>query len=112
MKSTSAEARKLIDNAIEHLSKHSGRLDRASNRRGGYRIGSGAIKSANKKICHGRLNRTGAWWHPSCANNVLKLRCAKYNGTHDRMIELYRKPHSITPVRPGKKRGSRQRIQI
>lgn len=106
MKSASDEARKLIDNAIEHLTKHSGRLDYASARRGGYHIGSGAIESANKMICHGRLKRTGAWWYPSCANNVLKLRCAKYNGTYDRVIKLYRERHPITAVRPGKKRGS------
>jgi hypothetical protein len=55
MKTASGEARKLIENAIEHLSKHSGRLDYASARLGGYHIGSGAIESANKMICHGRL---------------------------------------------------------
>jgi len=106
MKPASEEARKLIDNAIEHLTKHSGRLDYASARRGRYHIGSGAIESANKMICHGRLKRTGAWWYPSCANNILKLRCAKYNGTYDRVIELYRERHPITAVRPGKKRSS------
>jgi hypothetical protein len=106
MKPASEEAKKLIDNAIEHLTKHSGRLDYASARRGGYHIGSGAIESANKMICHGRLKRTGAWWYPTCANNILKLRCAKYNGTYDRVIELYRERHPITAVRPGKKRGS------
>lgn len=106
MSPASDEARKLIDNAVEHLTKHSGRLDYASARRGGYHIGSGAIESANKMICHGRLKRTGAWWYPSCANNVLKLRCAKYNGTYDRVIELYRERNPITAVRTGKKRGS------
>ena len=106
MKPASEEAKRLINNAIEHLSKHSGRLNYASARRGGYHIGSGAIESANKMICHGRLKRTGAWWYPSCANNILKLRCAKYNGTYDRVIELYRERHPITAVRRGKKQGA------
>jgi hypothetical protein len=60
MKPASTEAARLIDNAVVHLTKHSGRLDYASARRGGYHIGSGAIESANKMICHGRLKRTGA----------------------------------------------------
>jgi hypothetical protein len=104
MKPASAEAARLIENAIVHLTKHSGRLDYASARRGGYHIGSGAIESANKMICHGRLKRTGAWWYPSCANNILKLRCAKYNGTYDRVMELYRQRHPITAIRRRKKR--------
>ena len=99
MKPASAEAAKLIDNAIVHLTKHSGRVNYASAKRGGYHIGSGAMESANKMICHGRLKRTGAWWYPSCANNILKLRCAKYNGTYDRVMGLFRQRHPITAVR-------------
>jgi hypothetical protein len=106
MKPASEEAARLIENAIVYLTKHSGKLDYASARRGGYHIGSGAIESANKMICHGRLKRTGAWWYPSCANNILKLRCAKYNGTYDRVIELYRQRHPITAARSKMKPGT------
>ena len=49
-----------------------------------------AIESANKFISHVRLKRSGAWWYISNANNILKLRCAKYNGTYDRIIQKYR----------------------
>jgi len=79
MKPVSPEAAKLIEKAIVHLTRHSEPLNYASARRGGFHIGSGAIESANKMICHGRLKRSGAWWYPSHANNMLKLRCAKYN---------------------------------
>jgi hypothetical protein len=106
MKPASPEAAKSIDNAIVHLTKHSNRLNYASAKRGGYHIGSGAMESANKMICHGRLKRTGAWWYPSCANDILKLRCAKYNGTYDRVMELYRQRHPIMAVRESKKRGT------
>lgn len=58
-------------------------------------------------ICHGRLKRAGAWWYPACANNILKLRCAKYNGTYDRVIELYRDRHPTTAIRRGKKQHTR-----
>jgi hypothetical protein len=104
MKPASSEASKLITNAIVHLKKHSGRVNYASARRGGYHIGSGAIESANKMICHGRLKRTGAWWYPSCANNILKLRCAKYNATFDRVMELHRQRHPVLAIRKSKKR--------
>ena len=42
----------------------------------------------------------------SCANNILKLRCAKCNGTYDRVMELYRQRHPITAVRQKRKPDS------
>lgn len=77
--------RKLID----YLTEHSGRVDYGKLRRGGYPLGSGAIESANKFICHVRLKRSGAWWKVENANNVLKLRCAKYNNKFNSMFEQH-----------------------
>ena len=51
---------------------------------------SGAIESANKCICQGRLKKSGAWWYITDSNNILKLRCAQFNGTYDRLIEKYK----------------------
>jgi hypothetical protein len=90
MSPATTEAEKQISTTIQYLSKHRARLDYGTARRGGYHIGSGAIESANKFIAHVRLKRSGAWWYPSKANNILKLRCAKANGTFDRIIKLYR----------------------
>jgi hypothetical protein len=90
MNATSPEAQKQIETTLQYLTKHKGRLDYGAAKRGGFHIGSGAIESANKFIGHVRLKRSGAWWYPSNANNILKLRCAKYNGTYDRIIERYR----------------------
>jgi hypothetical protein len=59
-------------------------------RRAGYHIVSGAIGSPNKFISHVRLKRSGAWWHDKNANNILKLRCAKYNEIYDKTMELYK----------------------
>ena len=54
-------------------------------------MGSGGIESANKFICHVRLKRSGAWWYVTNANQMLALRCAKYNGTFARVFERYRR---------------------
>lgn len=90
MTPSSPEAQEQIKTTLQYLTKHKNRLDYGAAKRGGYHIGSGAIESANKFIGHVRLKRSGAWWYPSNANNILKLRCAKYNGTYDRVLELYR----------------------
>ena len=87
----SNEAEKKITAVIRYLSNHKERVNYGAARRGGYHIGSGAIESANKFIGHVRLKRSGAWWYETNANNILKLRCAKYNGTYDKIIELYKK---------------------
>jgi len=77
-------------------------------RRGGYHIGSGAIESANKLICHVRLKRPGAWWYPSNANNILKLRCAKYNGMYGKVMQLHRLKDRRRKLDPLANQGSAQ----
>jgi hypothetical protein len=90
MEPKSAEAKKKTNDVVRYLSNHRAKVDYGSAKRGGYHIGSGAIESANKFIAHVRLKRSGAWWYITNANNILKLRCAKYNGTYDRIIHKYR----------------------
>ena len=87
-KSDTAEEK--IDKAIVYLTNHEDRTNYGTAKRAGYHIGSGAIESANKFICHGRLKKSGAWWYISNSNNILKLRCAQYNGTFDSIIEKYK----------------------
>jgi len=91
MEPTSAEAKEKIKDVLRYLSNHKDKMDYGAAKRAGYHIGSGAIESANKFIGHTRLKRSGAWWYPTNANNVLKLRCAKFNGTYDRIIEKYKR---------------------
>lgn len=85
------EAEIKIDKFYTYLKNHGKKMDYAANKRGGYHIGSGAIESANKFISHTRLKRSGAWWYINNANNILKIRCAKYNGTYDKLIKKYKK---------------------
>jgi hypothetical protein len=90
MKPTSQEAREKINDVVRYLSNHKDKVNYGAARRGGYHIGSGAIESANKFIGHVRLKRSGAWWYKTNANNILKLRCAKYNRTYDTIIKKYK----------------------
>ncbi len=89
MHPASSEAEEKIKNAIGYLSKRRHQVNYGRAKRASYHIGSGAIESANKFISHVRLKRSGAWWYITNANNILKLRCAKYNGTYDNIIRKY-----------------------
>ena len=91
MHPASEEALTAIDNCWVYLHTHRDRTRYGKLRRGGYPIGSGGIESSNKFICHVRLKRSGAWWYEANSNEMLALRCAKYNGTFDQVFERYRR---------------------
>lgn len=91
MKPISDSAEEQINKTVKYLSDRKGMINYGSLKRGGYHIGSGGIESSNKFISNVRLKRSGAWWYPTNANNILKLRCAKYNKTFDRVMERSRK---------------------
>jgi hypothetical protein len=90
MQPVSDEAAKAINNCWIHLNEHRDRTSYGTFRRGGYPLGSGGIESSNKFICHVRLKRSGAWWFENSSNQMLALRCAKYNGTFDQVFARYR----------------------
>jgi hypothetical protein len=87
MKPQTDEAKDQIQKTVRYLSERKDMVNYGSLKRGGYHIGNGGIESSNKFIANVRLKRSGAWWYPSNANNILKLRCAKYNKTFDRIME-------------------------
>jgi hypothetical protein len=60
---TSDAAAAALANLQEYLATHRQRLPTASQRRGGYPLGSGGIEAAHKFIAHVRLKRSGAWWY-------------------------------------------------
>jgi len=91
MKPKSEVAKDQIDKTVGYLSERKEMINYGSLKRGGYHIGSGGIESSNKFISNVRLKRSGAWWYPTNANNILKLRCAKYNKTFDRIMENRKK---------------------
>jgi hypothetical protein len=87
MKPSCEAAKEEIKKTRRYLSNQKDKVDYGSLKRGGYHIGSGGIESSNKFIANVRLKRSGAWWYPTNANNILKLRCAKYNGRFDHIME-------------------------
>ena len=89
MQPTSEEAAQAIANCWAYLYEHRSRTHYRKLRRGGYPLGSGGIESSNKFICHVRLKRSGAWWYEESSNQMLALRCAKYNGTLDQVFVRY-----------------------
>jgi hypothetical protein len=91
MKPNSEEAAQQIDKTVKYLDERKDMINYGSLKRGGFHIGSGGIESSNKFISNVRLKRSGAWWYPTNANNILKLRCAKYNKTFDRIMENKKK---------------------
>lgn len=86
MQASSDEADQAIANCWDYLDAHRERTHYRTLRRGGYPLGSGGIESSNKFICHVRLKRSGAWWYEVNSNQMLALRCAKYNGTFDQVF--------------------------
>jgi len=77
------EAARLAD----YLLKNEKRLQYGTFKKNDFTIGSGGMESANKSVSHVRIKRNGSWWKSSHANEVLRLRCAKVNGTLDRFLD-------------------------
>ena len=89
MKPRDGEAAEEIRKLRGYIKENQGRVKDRDLRRKGYPMGSGGIESANKFISHVRLKRSGAWWYVEQANEMLALRCAKYNGTFRRVFQRY-----------------------
>lgn len=97
-------AAEAIASLITYLTNHQDRVKYGSARKGGYPLGSGGIESAHKFIAHVRLKRSGAWWYVENANSILALRCARYNGTFDRVFEVY-----LQKARESRVKGARKK---
>jgi len=93
MKSKTDEAKEEIRKFIGYLENNRKKIHYHGDRAGGYPIGSGGIESAHKFIVHTRMKRSGAWWVKETGNEMLRIRCAIYNGTYDKVFETYKKAH-------------------
>lgn len=102
MKPVSDLAEEAINSALTYFPPRLEQITYGSHRQGGYPIGSGAIESAHRFISHTRLKRSGAWWYTENSNALLALRCARYNGTLERLFDKQRQPHIFKPHRDKK----------
>jgi len=89
MEPATAKAQEAIDRLITYLENQQDRFGYDACKAEGMPIGSGGIESANKFIGHVRLKRSGAWWVVENGNGMLRLRCALYNGTFQRVFDKY-----------------------
>jgi hypothetical protein len=110
MKPNSEAAQEHIDKTAGYLEQRNEMVNYGALKRGGFHIGSGGIESSNKFIANVRLKRSGAWWYPTNANNILKKRCAKYNKTLDRIME--KRNRKIDQDRANKKRPKLRLFKI
>lgn len=97
IKPKNSTAREEIRKLINYLQKQRHRIDYICDLENGFPIGSGAIESANKFICHSRMKRSGAWWVKENGNAMLRVRCAIYNGTFNRIFNRYKKINQRGP---------------
>ena len=100
MRPRDANAQEQIRKLMVYLENQGPRIHYEDDLKNGYPIGSGGIESANKFICHTRLKRSGAWWVESMGNAMLRVRCAIYNNTFDRVFQKYadsQRPRTIRP---------------
>lgn len=93
MKPKTDEAKEEIRKLVGYLENNRKKIHYRGDRAGGYPIGSGGIESAHKFIVHTRMKRSGAWWVKETGNEMLRIRCAIYNGTYDKVFETYKKAH-------------------
>jgi hypothetical protein len=91
MAPASREADAEIHKLNGYLQTNAPRITYRSCKRGQYPRGAGGIASANKFICHVRMNRSGAGWYVIKGNPMLRLRCAFSNETFDEVFARYKR---------------------
>jgi len=89
IKTKTAQQREAVENLSTYLENQAQRIHYIDDVEKGYHIGSGAMESANKYICHTRMKRPGAWWVVNSGNAMLRVRCAMYNGTFEKVFQKY-----------------------
>ena len=88
-KTQTAQQRQAVEHLATYLEHQAQRIHYIDDIDKGFHIGSGAMESANKYICHTRMKRPGAWWVVTSGNAMLRVRCAMYNGTFERVFQKH-----------------------
>ncbi len=99
MRGDNEETSGRIEKIAGYLERNAAKINYHSSRKAGYPIGSGGIESAHKFISQVRLKRSGAWWFVLNGNRMLALRCARYNGTFNKVFELFKEREKIRALK-------------
>ena len=80
LKPRAAKTRELVDNLANYLRGNLDRMDYPAYVRMGFRIGSGAVESANYHVTGARLKLQGMRWSEQGAREMAYLRADLFNG--------------------------------
>ena len=79
-----------VRKCYRYLVNRPGQFDYKSAIEANLPIGSGEIESAHRYVIQERLKKTGAWWNPEQASNMLALRTLRANQGWDNYWEQIR----------------------
>ena len=80
LKPRSAKTRELVEDLAQYLRNNLDRIDYPAYVKMGYRIGSGAVESANYHVTGARLKLQGMRWSEQGAREMAHLRADLFNG--------------------------------
>jgi hypothetical protein len=76
-----------VRKCFRYLDNRPGQFDYKTAIEANLPIGSGEIESAHRYVIQERLKKTGAWWNPEQASNMLALRTLRANQGWDNYWE-------------------------
>lgn len=82
-----ADEKAPVRRCYRYLVNRPGQFDYKSAIESDLPIGSGEVESAHRYVIQERLKKTGAWWNPEQASNMLALRTLRANRGWDNYWE-------------------------
>ena len=84
---TESEMTQEILKEAEYFATNASRMNYPRFRAMGLFVGSGVIEAGCKAVIGSRLKRSGMFWTVRGANNIIALRCCRFNGRFENFWE-------------------------